>query len=43
MMNIKPVFQEGSSTEMTSKHICPVLYCSRAVGVILPIGFNLND
>jgi len=34
MMNIKPVFQEVSSTEMTSKHICPVLYCSRAVGRI---------
>jgi len=40
MMNIKPVFQEVSSMELTSKHICPVLYCSRAVGVILLIRFN---
>ena len=32
MTNIKPVFQEVSSMEMTSKYICPVLYCSRADG-----------
>ena len=30
MMNTKPVFQEVSSTEMTSNHICPALYCTRA-------------